>query len=390
MFDTAHCSESMDACSPGVPSGSTAAVASELVRLMAGLDGAGLDDADLISGIDALVQAKAACAAAQARLTAHFVESQARSATHLRAEAQACSEAGDFDGWVAARDRALSMELEPAERDEPARRRPSRSARRMALSRTGVSAQVGVARRESPSRGARLANAAVALVHHVPHTLAALTAGVLNERRAELVVRGTSHLDPGLRAQVDAEVVGAHLDLADPTAPGGVGSWGHRELERRVRASADRLDAAAAVERCHIAEAERRVTIRPVPDSMALVTALLPVAQAVAVHAALTRAALSAKAAGDDRGKGQLMADTLVELATGQSVADDVPVEVQVVITDRALLAGDGTPAHVPGYGPMPADWVRELLTRGLQEGRRESGGTDPSGSPPDDAAAKV
>lgn len=343
----------------------TSAATSALLREVAGLDGRDLDDADLISAIDALERAKAACAAAQARLTTRFVESQARTATRLRAEAQACSDAGDFGGWVAARDRARTLELERVPFETPGRRPgPSRSDRRTTLSRTGVSAQVGLARRESPSRGARLANASVALVQHLHHTLEALGAGVLNERRAEIVVRCTSHLDPELRTKVDSEVIGAHLDLSDPTAPGGVGSWGDRELERRLRACADRLDAAAAVERCRIAEGERRVTIRPVPDAMALVTALLPVAQAVAVHAALTRAALSGKAAGDERGKGQLMADALVELVTGQSVADDVPVEVQVVITDRAMLAGDETPAHVPGYGPVPAGWVRELLTR--------------------------
>jgi hypothetical protein len=100
---------------------------------------------------------------------------------------------------------------------------------------------------------------------------------------------------------------------------------------------------------------------------MAVVSALLPVAQAVAVHAGLTRAALSAKAAGDERGKGQLMADTLVELVTGQATAGDVPVEVQVVIIDPALLAGDETPAHLPGYGPVPAGWARDLLTRDLE-----------------------
>ena len=352
----------------------SAVAASTLLREVsgiAGIDGNDLDDADLISAIDRLERAKAACAAAQARLTAHFVESQARAATRLRAEAQACSDAGDFDGWVAARDGARDLELEPVAAETPGRhRRPSRSDRRMTLSRAGVSAQVGLARRESPSRGARLANASLALVQHLHHTLDALAAGVLNERRAEIVVRCTSHLDPELRTQVDSEVVGAHLDLTDPTAPGGVGSWGDRELERRVRACADRLDAAAAVERCRVAERERRVTIRPVPDAMAVVSALLPVAQAVAVHTALTRAALSGKAAGDDRGKGQLMADTLVELVTGQAMADDVPVEVQVVITDRALLAGDDMPAHVPGYGPVPARWARELLAPGPSEDR--------------------
>ena len=339
------------------------------------------DDAALIDGLTALEAAKAACAAAQARLTERFVASQAGRAERLREQARACADAGDFDGWVLARDQARALELAPEPDLAAAGHRrgrhastpvggqepgaPSRTSRRLMLSRTGVSAQVALARRESPARGARLATASVALVRHLPRTLEALSAGVLNERRAELVVRATSHLEPAVRARVDAEVIGAGLDVTDPGDPtSGVGGWGDRELERRVRACADRLDAEAAVARARIAETERRVTIRPVPDTMALVTALLPVAQPVAVHAALTRAALSAKAAGDIRGKGQLMADTLVERLTGQAGADEVPIEIQLVMTDRALLAGDATPAHVPGYGPVPAGWARDLLVR--------------------------
>jgi hypothetical protein len=371
--------------------GDSAVATSAMLRELPGLDGAGLDDADLVSAIEALERTKSACAAAQARLTARFVESQALVASRLHAEAATCSESGDFDGWVLARDRARSLELELPVRDEPGRlRRGSRSERRTTLTRTGVAAQVGLARRESPSRGARLANTSVMLVQHLHHTLEALAAGVLNERRAEIVVRATSHLDPVLRTQVDSEVIGANLDLTHPGAAGGVGSWGDRELERRVRGCADRLDAAAAVERCRAAESERRVTVRPVPDSMALVSALLPVAQAVAVHATLTRAALSGKAAGDARGKGQLMADTLVELVTGQCVAAEVPVEVQVVVTDRALLAGDDTPAHVPGYGPVPAGWARELLRVGRRDCTRPSDGADAPDDRHGDVGAKV
>ena len=358
-------------------------------------DGPGLDDAEVISRIDALERAKAACAAEQARLTARFVDSQAARAARLREKAQACSDDGDFDGWVAARDEARALELEPERREEPGRqRRRSRTARRVELSRSGVSAQIGLARRESPSRGARLANASVSLVRDLPHTLAALSAGILNERRAELVVRGTSHLTPEQRTLVDAEVIGANVDSDDDLAPGGVASWGDREVERRVRACADHLDAAAAVERARLAESQRRVSIRPVPDAMAMVTALLPVAQAVAVHGALSQAALAGKAAGDERGKGQLMADTLVERVTGQAAADDVAVEVQVVIADHALVAGNETPAHVAGYGPVPSAWVRDLLTRHLAEPDRSARhpsprhGSTPAGATPGSSAA--
>ena len=43
------------------------------------------------------------------------------------------------------------------------------------------------------------------------------------------------------------------------------------------------------------------------------------------------------------------MADTLVARVTGQADATAVPVEIQLVVTDRTLLAGDATPALRPG-----------------------------------------
>jgi HNH endonuclease len=56
------------------------------------------------------------------------------------------------------------------------------------------------------------------------------------------------------------------------------------------------------------------------------------------------------------------MADTLVEKVTGQTRADQVPVEVQLVITDKALLGGDHTPARIDGHGPIPAVVARRLI----------------------------
>lgn len=115
---------------------------------------------------------------------------------------------------------------------------------------------------------------------------------------------------------------------------------------------------------------DRRVSIRPAPDTMALVTGFLQVVQGVAVHASLTQAAASAQALGDPRSKGHIMADTFVEImadtfverVTGQATADGVPLEVQLIMTDRTLLAGDVTPAQIPGFGPVPAAFVRDLL----------------------------
>jgi hypothetical protein len=98
---------------------------------------------------------------------------------------------------------------------------------------------------------------------------------------------------------------------------------------------------------------------------MTYLTGFLPVAQGVACQAALTREADSRKAAGDARTRGQIMADTLVERITGQTKATGVPVQVNLVMTDQALLGREGRglhePAHLEGYGPIPAALGRDL-----------------------------
>ena len=134
-----------------------------------------------------------------------------------------------------------------------------------------------------------------------------------------------------------------------------------RQLVARAKQIAYELDPHSVAERIARAEADRRVTIRPAPDAMTLVSALLPVAQGVALYAALRQEADRARAAGDPRGRGQVMADTLVCRTTGQATADDVAVEVQVVISDETLLGGGDAPARLVGHGPIPAGIARRL-----------------------------
>ena len=52
----------------------------------------------------------------------------------------------------------------------------------------GIASQIALARRESPNRGGRHLGFAQALVHEMPHTLAMLRTGRLNEWRATLLV----------------------------------------------------------------------------------------------------------------------------------------------------------------------------------------------------------
>lgn len=94
---------------------------------------------------------------------------------------------------------------------------------------------------------------------------------------------------------------------------------------------------------------------------------MLPVARGVSVYAALKRAADTTF---DDRTRGQVMADTLVERVTGQPAEAAQPVAVNLVLSDETLLAGDRAPAVVDGYGPIPAAVARNLVRDAVADTR--------------------
>ncbi|MCD5344502.1 DUF222 domain-containing protein [Arthrobacter sp. AK04] len=220
----------------------------------------------------------------------------------------------------------------------------------------GVAAQVALARRESPARGGRLLGLAKALGTEMPHALAALESGQLNEWRATLVVKETACLSAEDRCAVDEE-------LAANT--GTLSGCGDRAIIAAVRAAAYRRDPHSVTRRAAHAVNDRTVSLRPAPDTMARLTALLPVAQGVAAYAALTRHADTVRSQGDERSRGQIMADQLVENITG-TPGGVSSIEVQLVMTDRTLFQGDSEPARLAGYGTVPAHWARQTVLRGL------------------------
>ncbi len=233
------------------------------------------------------------------------------------------------------------------------RRRQSDAGMPAAELGAGVAGQIALARRESPAKGSRLLGLAKALVAEMPHTLAALEAGQLNEWRATLLVRETACLTAEDRAAVDEE-------LAPDT--GTFDGAGDRRIIAAARTAAYRLDPRTVTQRASHAATERNVSLRPAPDTMCYLTALLPVPAGVAMHAALTRHADTLRNAGDPRTRGQLMADTLVERTTG-TPGGITGVEIQLVMTDRTLYRGASEPARLPGYGVVPAGWARQVLT---------------------------
>ncbi|MGD9618605.1 MAG: DUF222 domain-containing protein [Mycolicibacterium sp.] len=213
----------------------------------------------------------------------------------------------------------------------------------------GLSSEVALARRDAPARGNQHLGFAKALVHEMPHTLAALECGALSEWRATLIVKESACLAVEHRRELDAEL------CADISRLNG---WGNARVQAEAKKIAVRLDVEAVLDRTSMATDDRRVWIRPAPDTMTYVTALLPVAQGVAVYAALKRASDTTF---DGRNRGQIMADTLVNRVTGRPADQPVSVALNLVMADTTLAGDDDAPAWLDGYGPIPAGFARKL-----------------------------
>src|SRR5262245_30500679 len=165
------------------------------------------DEAALVEQIAELEQVKSAASAGQARATALLDEKR---------------RTGEADSGLSAAERGR-----------------------------GVASEIALARRDSPARGSRYLSVAKALVHDMPHTLAALATGALSEWRAGLIVREAADLSAEDRRVLDAEL------CADVTAVAGLGD---KRISAAAKAIAHRLDDRAASERAAKAATNRRVT----------------------------------------------------------------------------------------------------------------------------------
>jgi hypothetical protein len=233
------------------------------------------------------------------------------------------------------------------------RRRAHDAAVGVAPERCGraVAHEVALARRESPYAGREHVGLALALVHDLPETLAALERGDINEHRALIVVRETADLPRADRAHVDAALAPRLAGL------------GNREIQVAARRLAFELDVEGAEARARRARARRRVTYRPIGDGMARVSADLSAADAVVAMDSLREHADLQRAMGDDRTRDQVIADEFADRLDRPAVSGARHVAVQLVMNAEMLLGEDSTtPPHVVGYGPVSPEAAADLL----------------------------
>jgi hypothetical protein len=254
---------------------------------------------------------------------------------------------GLLDAIKSAAAAAQAREISEFERSQLAEQR-ARGVPRRQLGR-GIAEQIALARKVSPSTGSRQLTFATSLVRHMPATKALLAKGEISEWVAQIVVRETATLSAFDRTCVDAALA-PDLPRMSPS-----------QAEAATRREAIQRDPESAVRRGRTARSDRRVTLRPAPDTMALLSGFVPAEQGVAAWKSLDEHARSLRSQGDPRSLGQIMADTLVERVTGQTAALAVPVEIGLTMPTDALLDDDEAPAVLDGYGPIPAEFARDL-----------------------------
>lgn len=235
--------------------------------------------------------------------------------------------------------------------------------------REGVTLEVSLARRVSPQRSRSLIRLARALHDRLPQTLEAFREGRISEWAASLVEKETRDLTDEQAREVDARLA--------PT----LGTCSEGRLARRAASLAYEADKRGFLQRHAKAVADRYVSIRPAADGMVRLSGLLPLVEGVALHRSLDEHARSARlagAAGTQQGEdgtpdqdhaptvAQLRADELVRRVTGVDPSrEGMPVEIGLVMTDRALLDEGEDPARAPGYGPVPAALARMIAASG-------------------------
>ena len=206
---------------------------------------AGVGDAERWRQIRLLEELKGAAAAAQARVTSAFARSQV-----------------EVDAGQRGRERGGGCPGRAGQTGQPASRRPAR----------GVGQSTGFRDAAHPGRP----------VPRPDERVAGHADGPRDRRRRR---RGPATGRPPARTKARTPR--------------------RRRSQREARRLAYELDPGSILRRGRRAVADRRVTLRPAPDTMTLLTGFLPVAQGVAAYAALTRDADQLKQSGDPRSRGR-------------------------------------------------------------------------------------
>ena len=233
-----------------------------------------------------------------------------------------------------------------------------------------VCAEISAAQRISSHRASALLNTAVVLRDELPTVAEVFAAGRVDYRVVAAVVSRVSLIrDPDDLARVDAM-------LAARVA--GWNTLSKKKLADKIDWCVTDIDLIAKKE-ARTADEDRHIGIGPDGRGTAEVYGTVRATDAIAFDARLDELA-DTVCSHDPRSKDQRRADATGAMARGDDRLpclcgrDDCPagdadlahsdVQIQVLADQGTLDGTSDTPGYVEGYGPIPADVVRDIATR--------------------------
>jgi hypothetical protein len=214
-----------------------------------------------------------------------------------------------------------------------------------------VIGEVSMARHIGPTAAASQFELAVGM-RRLPQVFDLFAAGVISEATARVVVHETTALSVDDIMVADSEIAAKIPGMTTHQA---------RQATARIVIS---IDTEAAYERAKRNRADQRVTMTPEADGVASLRVRGPAEQILAAFKVLDDYATGMRATGDPRTRGQIMTQTLVERVTGLSYADDVDVELNLVLDAETLLGEGDNPVDLEGYGPICPDVADDIIGR--------------------------
>jgi hypothetical protein len=184
------------------------------------------------------------------------------------------------------------------------------------------------------------------MVSRLPATVAALEAGEIDYVRAKAMTDLTAVLTESQAQRVERKVL-AHGRRANPG-----------RFRQSVRYHVIAVDPGAAERLRKRQRATRDVTGRDLPEGMSQLAITLEPHEAQVAYDQIN--ALAARAKTPGRSLAQCRADVFMDLVMGKQ-AVRCPVSVNVVVPMTTLMGLNQNPGEITGYGPITAEYAREL-----------------------------
>ena len=219
--------------------------------------------------------------------------------------------------------------------------------------------EVSMVVRKSPAAAAHSLASQRRLVADMPEMLTALATAQVTSTTAHGASRSFAPLSPTQRAAADR-----HLGRRLPDLDGAGSETWHAATAEAIAAA----DPYGQERRHRRAMQERHVTVRRAEYGMATISARISALDGARIRKRLSLEAERLRAAGDRRGHQAIQADSLVDTLLGREDGmDPCTLDIGVMITERALIhPGAGDLAQIEGYGPAPAEVLREELRGAL------------------------